>query len=232
MQHKLEEVTARIGVMCGEPIRLVGLEAVFEKLPLIELVSGTLHDLLADETLGHIILDLSDHDSWTDVQILVRKMRPDIRQIILGPSGEEEMILRSIMAGARAYLHSSSGAFVVRRAVESVMQGTIWAPRRVLSRIADRFLNQQALAAPAVAPLSPRERQVLDLIMAARSNREIAEELGIEERTVKAYVASLLRKTGAENRVSLSVQATQESMRNQRAAPNWKAAVPAIQPEA
>jgi DNA-binding NarL/FixJ family response regulator len=52
--------------------------------------------------------------------------------------------------------------------------------------------------------------------MTASSNREIAEELGIEERTVKAYVASLMRKSGVDNRVSLSVQATQESMRGKQ----------------
>jgi DNA-binding NarL/FixJ family response regulator len=70
-----------------------------------------------------------------------------------------------------------------------------------------------SLAAPT---LSPRERQVLDLIMTSHSNREIAEELGVEERTVKAYVASLMRKTGTDNRVSLSVQATQDSLRDNR----------------
>ena len=57
---------------------------------------------------------------------------------------------------------------------------------------------------------------MLDLIMTARSNREIGEELGIEERTVKAYVASLMRKTGTDNRVALSVQATQDSLRDTR----------------
>jgi DNA-binding NarL/FixJ family response regulator len=57
---------------------------------------------------------------------------------------------------------------------------------------------------------------VLDLIMAACSNREIAEELGIEERTVKAYVTSLMRKTGVDNRVSLSVRAMQNANRDQR----------------
>jgi DNA-binding NarL/FixJ family response regulator len=209
--------------MSGEPIRLAGLETVFEKLPSIELVNCTLNHLLADNTLGYIILDLSDHDAWIDVQNMVRRVRPEIRQIVLGPSAEDAIILRSVMAGARAYLHSSSGAFVVRRAVESVMQGTIWAPRRVLSLLADRFLNHPSLAAPVATPLSPREKQVLDLIMTACSNREIAEELGIEERTVKAYVASLLRKTGAENRVSLSIQTMQESIRNQRAVQDWKA---------
>ncbi len=55
--------------------------------------------------------------------------------------------------------------------------------------------------------LTARERQVLDLILLARSNREIARELGIEERTVKAHVGRLMRKTGAENRIDLSMRA-------------------------
>jgi DNA-binding NarL/FixJ family response regulator len=81
----------------------------------------------------------------------------------------------------------------------------------------ERLLQLQGPTMALTVPtLSPRERQVLDLIMQARSNREIATELQIEERTVKAYVANLLRKTGAENRVSLSVQATQQSMRGNR----------------
>jgi len=78
-------------------------------------------------------------------------------------------------------------------------------------------MSQNVPSLPLPAPIfSPRERQVLDLIMAACSNREIAMRLGIEERTVKAYVASLMRKTGMENRVALSVQATQVSMRELR----------------
>jgi DNA-binding NarL/FixJ family response regulator len=55
--------------------------------------------------------------------------------------------------------------------------------------------------------LTARERQVMDLILLARSNREIARELGIEERTVKAHVGRLMRKTGAENRIDLSMRA-------------------------
>jgi DNA-binding NarL/FixJ family response regulator len=56
-----------------------------------------------------------------------------------------------------------------------------------------------------------RERQVLDLIMKAYSNKEIAHELGIEERTVKSYVTTLMRKSGVDNRVALSVQALRDS---------------------
>ena len=55
--------------------------------------------------------------------------------------------------------------------------------------------------------LTTREREVLDLILLARSNREIARHLGIEERTVKSHVGRLMRKTGADNRVELSMRA-------------------------
>jgi DNA-binding CsgD family transcriptional regulator len=132
----------------------------------------------------------------------------------------DELILRCLEEGARAYLEVDAGPLAVRQAVEAVIEGLIWAPRRVLSILIDRLMSRQVeVAAVRLKPpsFSPRERQVLDLIMAASSNREIAEELGIEERTVKAYVASLMRKTGVDNRVTLSVQATQESMRKQYA---------------
>jgi DNA-binding NarL/FixJ family response regulator len=89
-----------------------------------------------------------------------------------------------------------------------------------LSEIVDQLLNRRSVPiAPPAPTFSPRERQVLDLIMSACSNREIAEELGIEERTVKAYVTSLMRKTGVDNRVSLSVRATQNRKWDIRGAP-------------
>jgi len=207
----------RVGIISAEPLRVAGLAGVFQGHPAIEVVAGDLGPLLTDVGLKYLILDLNDNPSWIDMQFLVRRVRPDIRQIVLGPAGDEELILRSIGAGARAYLDPSAGPLSVRQAVETVLLGSIWAPRRVLSQLIDRLLSHPGHNGPVSPPVfSPRERQVLDLIMAAQSNREIATELGIEERTVKAYVASLLRKTGADNRIILSLQATQDSLREQR----------------
>jgi DNA-binding NarL/FixJ family response regulator len=207
----------RVGLVSAAPIRLMGLISAFEDHPSIRIHLGEVDTLLEDRSLHYLILDVSCDHLGPEMQAKVRRMRPDVRQILLGPAGDEEMVLRSITAGGRAYLDTNCGPLAVRQAVESVIQGCIWAPRRVLTKLIDRLLSQGS-AAPLPAPtFSPRERQVLDLIMTACSNREIAEELGIEERTVKAYVASLMRKTGAYNRVSLSVQATQSVMREQRA---------------
>jgi len=221
MGFKPEAMTTLLGLTSTEPLRLAGLESVFRDHPSIGIAVGDLDRLLLDCGIGSLILDVSDQSKWMEVQLSVRSARPDIKLIVLGPAGDEELALRSIAAGARAYLDRNSGPLAVRQAVEAVLQGFIWAPRRQLSMLIDRLMSQkEALAPVAVPTFSRRERQVLDLIMKACSNREIAEELGIEERTVKAYVASLLRKTGVDNRVLLSVRATRDSLRSQGPIPS------------
>jgi DNA-binding NarL/FixJ family response regulator len=97
---------------------------------------------------------------------------------------------------------------MVRQAIDVVTSGSIWAPRRLLSKLVDRLLKVPDSSLTSGNPhLTDRERQVLDLILLARSNREIARQLGIEERTVKAHVGRLMRKTGADNRIELTMRA-------------------------
>ena len=57
-----------------------------------------------------------------------------------------------------------------------------------------------------------REKEVLEMLVAGRSNKEIGAALGIEERTVKAHVAKLMRKVGVQNRIALSVHAITHSL--------------------
>jgi DNA-binding NarL/FixJ family response regulator len=207
----------RVGIFSTAPIRLAGLCDVFEQRSEVQPVVSDLETLLGDLSLKYVILDLSQDPSWLDLVLVVRRSRPDVNQIVLGPTGNDELVMKSILAGARAYLDSHAGPLALRQALEVVLAGAIWAPRRVLSRLIDRLMNQPMSIGQITSPIfSRRERQVLDLILGACSNREIALELGIEERTVKAYVGSLLRKTGTENRVSLSVLATQGSLGENR----------------
>jgi DNA-binding NarL/FixJ family response regulator len=131
-----------------------------------------------------------------------------MRQIVIGSEHEDEKILEAIVAGARAYLDSTASPETVRLALDVVLNGSIWAPRKLLSKLIDRLLKvpESGATTPGV-DLTDRERQVLGLILLARSNKEIAKQLGIEERTVKAHVGRLMRKTGADNRIALSMLA-------------------------
>ena len=204
----------RIGVLEGEPIRLAGLSTVFEELPeggrprLVPVV-GTLEQHLADAELLYLVVDFNSAADGLKTLDSVKRARPGMRQIVIGPEHDDELVLEAVTAGARAYLSSSADPHTVRMAIDIVVSGSIWAPRRLLSRLIDRLLGIPGMGTGVLAglQLTARERQVLDLILLARSNREIARELGIEERTVKAHVGRLMRKTGAENRIELSIRA-------------------------
>jgi DNA-binding NarL/FixJ family response regulator len=201
-----------IGLVCDEPIRLEGLASVFEqpshqgKRPLLP-VAGTIDELLARSTIEYLVVDL--HSSFGGLEVLkpIRRARPSLKLIVIGPEGNDELVLDSIVAGARAYLEMTAAPETVRIAIDEVTSGSIWAPRRLLSKLIDRLLKVPDSSLTNASPhLTGRERQVLDLILQARSNREIARHLGIEERTVKAHVGRLMRKAGADNRIELSMR--------------------------
>ncbi len=203
----------RIGIPAGEPIRLEGLRSIFDHRPsagepkLVPVI-GELGELLADRQIEYLVVDLNATSGRLQALGDIRTARPDLRLIVIGPEGDDELVMDSIVAGARAYLDLTAGPRVVREAIDVVVAGSIWAPRRVLSKLIDRLLTSPEGGLSSAAPrLTARERQVLDLILMARSNREIAMELGIEERTVKAHVGRLMRKTGVENRIALSIRA-------------------------
>lgn len=208
----------RIGLVTGEPIRVEGLRSIFDQpatagQPPLTPITGTLAELLANKSIEFLVVDMNGAAGGLDTLQNVRRQRPDVRQIVIGPENDEELILDCIIAGARAYLDSSVGPQTVRYAIEIVVSGSIWAPRRLLSRLIDRLIGiPHAVVQSSSFPLSAREQQVLELILLARTNREIAAQLGIEERTVKAHITSLLKKTGAENRIDLSVRAINRSL--------------------
>lgn len=208
----------RIGVTSDEPIRLAGMTSIFDLpaqqgRPQLVPVTGPLQDLLGHKSLGYLVVDLHSSSLGLSVLETIRQSRPDLRLIVIGPEGDDELVLNSIVAGARAYLDLTAGPETVRQAIEVVTEGSIWAPRKLLSRLIDRLLKRPEEVPPEASKrLTSREKQVLDLILMARSNREIAEELGIEERTVKTYVGRLMRKAGADNRIKLSMSALSVSL--------------------
>jgi len=212
MSANRSPATIRVGLVTDEPIRLEGLVSIFDQAQLpgrarFLPVTGSLDTLLSLPDIDCLIVGQSSSSGGLKILQKIRHARPAIRQIVIGPMGNDDLIQQSVIAGARAYLDPAAGPEVVLKAIEEVMTGDIWAPRRVLSRLIDRLLSiSESNSLDAIPHLTDREQEVLDLILLARSNREIADHLGIEERTVKAHVGRLMRKTGADNRIELSMR--------------------------
>lgn len=202
-----------IGLMDFEPLRVAGFESVFDDDPLVDVVPTDLPGALSSKEFEMVMLGLHNPVESFDLMGRLKIARPKLKLIVMGSETDDETIISAIAAGAKGYLEETATPEQVMQCIEVVESGSIWAPRRVLSAFVDRMLHSSEK--PVLRhgfKLTERERAVLKLLMEARSNREIAEALGIEERTVKAYVARLMRKMGVENRIALSIHPSSRAL--------------------
>lgn len=209
------EAPARIGLVASDPLRLVGMEAILADLSGMEAVPLQLDQLASTLDLAVLMLEArSGGDALTDLVAKLRREYPALRIVVVGEGLDPLLIEQVIGAGAKGYLAETASEAEIRMALEVVLDGSVWAPRKVLAKLIEGGSATAASATPAgnsiLKRMTAREREVLDLLMDGRSNRAIAEALKIDEATVKAHLGRMLRKTGAHNRVELTLRAIEE----------------------
>jgi len=203
----------RIAVVESDPLRFVGFRALFDSETDFELISASLPDLTILQNIDLILLGNRSGQNLFDLMASLKASRPDLRIIVTGSGMDEETILKAIAAGAKGYVDEAASAAEFVQAIRVVNQGSVWAPRRVLSMFIERVSSSPGRIFPAGrVSFTDREKEVLEMLVAGRSNKEIGAALGIEERTVKAHVAKLMRKVGVQNRIALSVHAITHSL--------------------
>ena len=208
------QASARIGLVASDPLRLVGMEAILSDLPGMEAVPLELDQIGSTAELAVLMLEArSGGDALQDLITRLRREHPQLRIIVVGEGLDPLLIEQVIGAGAKGYLAETASEAEIRMALEVVLDGSVWAPRKVLAKLLEG--GSSASSAPISGDriekrMTAREREVLELLMDGRSNRAIAEALGIDEATVKAHLGRMLRKTGAHNRVELTLRAIEE----------------------
>ncbi|MBS1822843.1 MAG: response regulator transcription factor [Acidobacteria bacterium] len=151
-----------------------------------------------------VVLDLRlPRVSGFDVIVALRKEFPNVRIVILSNYHGSEDVYRAVRNGAMAYLTKDASGEELLSAIQSVDRGLRYLPHGALDRLAERM--------PSV-DLTPREAEVLACITQGRSNREIAEDLKIAEKTVRIHVSSLLDKMGARDRTQATIYALQRGL--------------------
>ena len=203
----------QIAVVESDPLRFVGFRALFDAETDLELLSATVADLTVRKDVDLVLLGSRNGQNLFDVMASMKAARPDLRIIVTGTGADDETILKAIAAGAKGYVDEAASPAEFVQAIRMVNQGSVWAPRRVLSIFIERVTSSPGRIFPAGrVTFTDREKEVLELLVAGRSNKEIGAALGIEERTVKAHVAKLMRKVGVQNRIALSVHAITHSL--------------------
>ena len=200
-----------VSVLEGDPMRVVGLQAVFSSEPDIVIRAGSVESVLESPHQEVVLMSTDRGPSFSSITATLKAVRPGIRILVTGPGKRDEDILRAVSAGAKGYVPEEAPSQILKKAIREVHAGSVWIPRRIVATFIERTTTRRIPPRTALK-ISPREREVLRLIVTGCSNREIAKDLGIIEQTVKAHVAQLLRKIGVPNRTALSVHAITKSL--------------------
>jgi len=143
----------------------------------------------------------------------LRARFPEIRVIVLTSFLDDDRLLPAIQAGAAGYLLKDVEPSELARAVRAARAGEAMIDPVVAARLVDAIADGQvARGGLPGGTLTAREQEVLELIARGRSNKRIAFELGISEKTVKAHVGHLLAKLGVADRTQAALLAVREGL--------------------
>jgi two-component system, NarL family, response regulator DevR len=131
----------------------------------------------------------------------IRAQMPDTRMIMLTSYADDEAIIASIMAGASAYLLKQTRGQQLADAVLAVARGESLLDPQVIRRVMEQMRDMANNGGPVKGPaLTENENKILMLIAEGKTNREIAAEIYLSDKTVKNYVSSILSKLNLKRR--------------------------------
>lgn len=133
----------------------------------------------------------------------VRECHPGLPIAVVSGSDERADVLDALAAGVNGYVPKHLGDEDLVAALKSIMDGAIFVPP-TLANATGRGHHEQVRVqeAPDLARLTPRQRDVLDMLMQGQSNKEIARALDLGHGTVKIHLAALFRHLGVNNRAA------------------------------
>lgn len=213
--------TVAIGVFLLDDHEVVrkGLRALLDACEDIEVVgeADTVAEALVriPEVLPDVaILDVRLPDgSGVEVCREVRSSSPDIACVMLTSYADDEALIASIMAGAAGYVLKQVGSLDLLDTIRRAGAGESLLDPALTDRVLER-LREGPKTDPRLASLTPQERKILDLIAEGYTNRQIADNMFLAEKTVKNYVSNLLAKLGMERRTQAATFAARLNERS------------------
>jgi DNA-binding NarL/FixJ family response regulator len=203
----------RVALVESDPLRLIGFHALLESESDLELISTSVWRIAISDGIDVVLIGDRPGQSLFDTMSQLKRERPDLPVIVTGPGANDEIILSAVTWGAKGYVFDGAPPPEFARALRVVSQGSMWAPRRVLSMFIERAITQrQGMRSRTSDVLSDRDKKILTLLGSGLSNKEISAPLGIAARTVKTSISRMMRRLGVRNRFQLSACAVALSL--------------------
>jgi two-component system NarL family response regulator len=201
--------TIKILIVDDHHIVRQGLVALLKTVPGFEVIAEASDGEQAVELHRKLRPDVTLMDlrlpkmNGADAIARIREGNPGARIVVLTTFDGDEDIYRALQAGAKGYLLKGMDLAELSEAIRTVHAGKTRIPPRVAEKLAERMSG---------ATLTPRELEVLKLIVEGNSNKEIGNALFISEATVKTHVNSLLSKMGVDDRTQAATTALQRGL--------------------
>ncbi len=140
----------------------------------------------------------------------IQQLSPPSKIIALTDTPDEREGIAALKAGARGYCSRDIDPPHLKKAVEAVLGGEVWVQRKFISGLLAELRNltdsrPPFMSQPSLEGLTPREREIAQLLARGGSNKEIATRLRIAERTVKAHLSEVFRSLGVTDRLQLAL---------------------------
>lgn len=204
----------------SEVVRM-GLRALLEAEPGIAVAAeagsvGAAVQACTEQRPDVVLLDirLPDGSGFDACRQILRRL-PDTRVLILTSVVDEQLVDEAIRAGTHGYLLKEINARGLVQAIHDVAAGKSILDPAVTARVLQLVKAGNTASGPALSILSPQERRVLALIADGRTNKEVAAEMGLAEKTVKNYLSTVFEKLHVSRRSQAAALYAQEMQRHQ-----------------
>lgn len=176
----------------------------------VALNSSALNDFLQSNPVDVVLIAGNHVPDWG----LLRWLRitfPKVATVLLAEDDDQELVIHALRAGARGiFLFTHDHFRMLCKCIQRVAQGEIWINNQQLGYVIDALAEVPTLRVVNSSGrmlLTPREEQVVALVADGLSNRDVAEELGLSEHTIKKYLLRIFDKLGVSSRVELVLYA-------------------------
>ncbi len=172
-------------------------------------------NLLNKEHVDLVFMDINmDGMDGIETTRHLIKDHPDLKIIALTMHNDYQHIKAMMDAGASGYLLKNCDEKELKSAISSVMEDDVYYSKEVAQTVMNNLARKKAKSRSdeLATPLTPREKEVYELILDECSNQEIADKLFISVRTVEVHKRNLLEKTGAKNTTGLVLYAVKNAL--------------------
>ena len=214
--------TVKVVIADDRKMILEVLRLAFQQQESIEIVGEAVNGIQTASIVNELKPDVlllnpqANGLAESDAVSTIMAISPTTKILLLSFAEDETAIIKALVAGAKGYVSKTTGLRELCKAVEAVHRGELWVERRLMSKLLDERVSSHSIKKNGYESpkeiLTPREHEVLRCLSTGSSNKEIAGELYISEKTVKSHLNSIFRKFNVTKRLQAILYAVNRGL--------------------